>query len=144
MAALASTSELVSLDGFARLAALGSRRTFANGEQLMRQGEEAATLYLILSGEVTVVREHAALSMPVVLASLGPGEVVGEMGLLDGDRRSATVTAAEDTVTAEVGADDVARIVAEHPQIYGALVKVLARRLRKTDELTAEIASGGS
>lgn len=108
----------------------------------MRQGDEASCLHVILAGKVSVAREHAALSNPVILAFLGPGEVVGEMGLLDGEPRSATVIAIEDTVTVEVAADALAECVAEYPQVYAELARVLSRRLRSTDELAAEIVGG--
>ncbi len=140
--ALAHASGLLSLDGFARLAAAGERRTFTAGDELMRQGGEADTMYVILSGKVSVVREHPDLSSPIVLAFLGPGEIVGEMGLLDGEPRSATVEAVEDTVTMEVSKQALTQSVLRHPDLYGALVKVLSKRLRDTNDLAAMIASG--
>lgn len=137
---LAHASGLLSLDGFARLAALGERRVFGDGEELMRQGAEASSMFVILSGKVSVVREHPDLSSPIILAHLGPGEIVGEMGLLDGEPRSATVTAVEETVTMEVPGASLAQCVVRYPDLYGALVKVLSRRLRDTNELAAELA----
>ena len=101
-------------------------------------------MYVILSGKVSVVREHPDLSSPVVLAFLGPGDIVGEMGLLDGEPRSATVEAVEDTVTMEVSKDSLTRSVLAHPDLYGALVKVLSRRLRDTNDLAASLASGAT
>jgi CRP-like cAMP-binding protein len=138
---LAHASGLLSLDGFARLAAAGERRSFNAGDELMRQGDEASTMYVILSGKVSVVREHPDLSSPIVLAFLGPGEIVGEMGLLDGEARSATVEAVEDTITMEVTKEALTQSVLRHPDLYGALVKVLSRRLRDTNDLAASIAS---
>ena len=139
---LAHASGLLSLDGFARLAAAGERRTFNAGDELMRQGGDAESMYVILSGKVSVVREHPDLSSPIVLAVLGPGEIVGEMGLLDGEPRSATVDAVEDTITMEVSKEALTRSVLAHPDLYGALVKVLSKRLRDTNDLAASIASG--
>ena len=138
---LAHASGLLSLDGFARLAAAGERKTFNAGDELMRQGADASTMYVILSGKVSVVREHPDLSSPIVLAFLGPGEIVGEMGLLDGEPRSATVEAVEDTITMEVSKEALTQSVLRHPDLYGALVKVLSRRLRDTNDLAASIAS---
>lgn len=140
---LAHAAGLLTIDGFARLAAAGERRTYASGERLMKQGEAAASMWVILSGKVSVVREHKDLAVPIPLAMLGPGEVVGEMGLLDGDPRSATVTAVEPTITMEVPQTALSLMVAEHPDLYGALVKVLSKRLRDTNELVAESASTG-
>lgn len=141
---LAHSSGLLSLDGFARLTALGERRVFADGEELMRQSDKAESMFVILSGKVSVVREHPDLSAPIVLALLGPGEIVGEMGLLDGDPRSATVTAVEPTITMEVPGPALAQCVVRYPELYGSLVKVLSKRLRDANDLAAEIASGGA
>lgn len=139
---LAHASGLLTLDGFARLAALGVRREFAQGDDLMRQGAEADSLYVILAGRVSVVREHPQLSAPILLAELGPGEIVGEMGLLDGEPRSATVAALEDTITVEVPGPALAECVAKYPDLYASLVKLLSKRLRSTNELAAEIQAG--
>jgi CRP-like cAMP-binding protein len=142
--ALAHASGHLSVDGFARLAALGERRSFAAGERLMKQGTEAASMFVILAGKVSVVREHPDLATPIPLAFLGPGEVVGEMGLLDGDPRSATVTAVEETVTVEVPGEALAQCVSRYPDVYASLVKVLSKRLRDTNELVAETAKGAT
>ena len=141
---LAHASGLLTLDGFARLAGAGARRSYASGERLMKQGDKADSLFVILTGKVNVVREHPDLATPVHLATLGPGDVVGEMGLLDGDPRSATVAAADATIVMEVPQNALSLIVAEHPDVYGALVKVLSKRLRATNELVAQTASDGN
>ncbi len=125
--------------GLTRLAERGHPRAFPMGKLLMQQGEPADTLYIILSGLVRVERSHPDLLQSVVLAELGPGEVVGEMGLLDGKPRSATVTALADTETLEVSAADLAYIVLRHPEVSMALLQKISRRLRSTDELAAEM-----
>ena len=140
---LAHASGLLTIDGFARLAAAGERRVYAPGERLMKQGDAAASMWVILSGKVSVVREHPDLAAPIPLAVLGPGEVVGEMGLLDGDPRSATVNAIEATITMEVAQSALSLMVTEFPDLYAALVKVLSRRLRDTNDLVAQTASDG-
>lgn len=141
---LAQTAGALSLDGFARLAALGERRSFSKDVMLMKQGDPASTMFVILSGRVSVMREHRDLATPVLLANLGPGEIVGEMGLLDGEPRSATVTAIEDTIAVEVPGPALAECVAGYPDLYASLIKVLSRRLRSTDELVAQVAGGGT
>lgn len=138
--ALTHASGTLTLDGFARLAALGERRVFAEGEDLMRQGDVADSLFVILEGQVQVVREHPHLSTPITLAALGAGEVVGEMGLLDGEPRSATVTALEETVAMRVPEHALRSCIARHPDVYASLLKVLSKRLRSTNDLAAELA----
>ena len=72
---------------FGRLAALGRERAYADGEALMRQGEAGDAMYAILAGRARVERAHPDLPAPLVLAELGPGELVGELGALDGRPR---------------------------------------------------------
>src|SRR5262245_28699678 len=80
-------------EGLAMLVALGQPRSFPAGSVLMRQGDPSESLYVVVSGRVKVEREVGGGQPPLQLAELGPGEVVGEMGVLDREPRSATVTA---------------------------------------------------
>jgi CRP/FNR family transcriptional regulator len=105
----------------------------------MRQGEVSDAMFVILVGSVRVARAHPDLREPFVLATLGPGEVVGEMNALDGSQRSVTVTAVDDTVAVALDARTVARMILEQPDLYGGLVRVMSKRLRSTDELAAEM-----
>jgi CRP/FNR family transcriptional regulator len=77
---------------------------------------------------------------PLVLAELGVGDVVGEMGLLDSAPRTATVTALEETETLEIHATVMALVLMEYPQIAAALLRTLSRRLRSADELADDLA----
>ena len=130
----------IPLDGLTRLAERGHPRVFPTGSVLMRQGESAEVMYVLLSGKVRVERSHPDLVDPVFLADLGAGEVVGEMGLLDGQPRSATVTAIEDTETLELDGADLAYTVLRYPEVSMALMQTISRRLRSLDELTAHMA----
>ena len=126
-------------DGVARLADSGERRTFAEGKELMRQGEASTAMYVIVDGHVRVARMHPDFTEPLTLAIIGPGEVVGEMGVLDGEPRSATVIATDDVIAVELNGRVLGEIILQHPDIYGSLVRVLSRRLRSTDELAAHL-----
>ncbi len=77
-----------------------SIRSFAPGEDIVRQGEVAGTVYLIEEGRVEV--EVLAGPIDAVLATLGPGEHFGLMGVLDQAPRSATVRAVEPSIVAEI------------------------------------------
>ena len=87
----------IPLNGLASLAKQGRERLFHQGDILMREGEPSDLMYVIVQGRVGVDRGHPALLEPIRVAELGPGETAGEMGLLDGDPRSATVVALEET-----------------------------------------------
>jgi CRP/FNR family cyclic AMP-dependent transcriptional regulator len=79
---------------------IATLRAFASGEVLMREGADGEHCWLVASGSVTVTRESAAAP----IATLGPGALVGQLALLDRAPRSASVTAAEDTITLEIPA----------------------------------------
>lgn len=120
----------------------GQRVTFERDEDLVRQGEPSDALYLLLWGRVRITRTHRDLRQPLLLATLGPGEVVGEMGLLDDTTRSATVTAIDDVVIARrIGTREFAELIVRSPEIYGGLVRLMSARLRSTDELLTELAA---
>jgi CRP-like cAMP-binding protein len=125
--------------GLQMLAERGRPKQFAAGEVIMRQGDPSDALHVITRGRVRVDRDQAG-EAPLVLAELGPGDVIGEMGLLDGGPRSATVTASEDTETLEIHATVMAVVVMQYPQITTALLRTLSRRLRSADELADQLA----
>src|SRR5438045_190344 len=80
----------------------GKMRTFAVGDALMRQGEPSTSIHFILEGLVGVERQRRTDSERVVLAQLGSGEIVGEMGVMVDLPRSATVIATKPTSTLEL------------------------------------------
>ena len=131
------------LDGLTRLAEQSRPRRFPAGSQLLGQGDSGDSLFIILEGRVRVERSHPSLLRPVLLAELGPGEVVGEIGVLDGEPRTATVTALRDTETIELGAPALTQTILDHPEVGAALLRVLSRRLRTTDELLEYLLSKG-
>jgi CRP-like cAMP-binding protein len=127
-------------DALNALALKARRRRFPAGGLLMQQGEVSTGLHVILAGFVRVERGHPALKEPVELATLGAGEVVGEIGALDGEPRTATVVAIEDTETLELSTDQLADIIVRYPRTTRTLLKIVSRRLRSTDELLELIA----
>jgi PAS domain S-box-containing protein len=122
-------------DGLLALMERGRPRTYPAERALMRQGDPGDTMHVIVKGRVRVERSHPSLARPLLLAELGPGEIVGEMAILNADVRSATVTAVEDTETLEVGAVQVLEAVHQVPGLGSALLALLSGRLRTTDEL---------
>ncbi len=123
------------MEGLEYLATLGQWKTFESGDALMRQHEPSESLHIIVEGKVRVERADPLLSGPVILAELGPGEVVGEMGVLDSEPRSATVTAVDQTRTFELDTPGLTLVILRYPEVAVALLRVLSQRLRSTDEL---------
>ena len=130
-------------DGLTRLAEQGQKRIFPAGSVLMRQGEVSDGMHVVVRGRVQVERSHPDLTEPLVLAELGPGEVVGEMGVLDGEPRSATVIALEETETMELRSAQLAETVLRYPDASAALLRTISRRLRSTNELAEQLQRQG-
>jgi CRP-like cAMP-binding protein len=122
----------------------GRARTFHAGETLMRQGDISDAMHVILSGRVRVERAHSGEDAPILLAELGPNDVVGEIGVLDGGPRTATVTALEETRTLELHRTLLAVVLIQYPEIATDLLRKLSTRLRNTDEILDTLARDGA
>ncbi|HEX2173764.1 MAG TPA: cyclic nucleotide-binding domain-containing protein [Dehalococcoidia bacterium] len=128
-------------DVIAEIAEHGRLLRFPRGSGIVRQGDASESLYVILKGHARVERSHPQIIRPVLLASLGPGDVAGEMGILDNEPRSATVLAETDVEALEIPGVILGRLIVQRPDLGAALLKILSRRLRSTDDLLAKLAS---
>lgn len=126
----------VPLHHLRELARYARTETFAPGEVIVQMGDPGSTLYIVRTGRVSVVRDQAS-GGEVALATLGPGEFFGELSIFDGEKRSATVRAVEETSTVTLGRYDLVRVVSGNPQIGLSLLKSLSARLRATDDRLA-------
>jgi len=106
-----------------KLAKSALERRFGRGEEIISAGEEGHTFYLVASGRVSV-----RMSTGVELAQLSKGQYFGEMSLLTGEPRTATVVAMEDSVLLEFGRKCFAEHFANNPQLTESLSKLLAKR----------------
>lgn len=110
------------------------RRLFARGQTLVQVGGPGGSVFLIESGRVRISLPGSE-GREVTLAHLGPGDCFGEMSMLDGEPRSATVTAVEDTVVLEGTRDDFMRSLQASPRIAMSLLVMMSRRLRAANEI---------
>jgi len=117
----------------ARLIAAGMGLvTFPAGATLLREGAESASghMLLILDGEVSVDSESAGgPDAPLALSVLGPGEIIGEMALLDGAPRAVSCTAVSAVLAAGLSRRGLEDLMAAHPVVAAKLVVVLATRI---------------
>ncbi len=113
-------------------------RAHAPGETILREGEPGASLFLLSRGWVSGHVGGARLPEAVRLFSYGPGTVFGEMALLSGLARSASVQAETPTLTYELTREALARIAAQVPGIELTLTRNLALELASRVRIQTE------
>ena len=113
-------------------------KTFQDGEAIFREGETSEAAFLIVSGEVDVVKgfetNHAR-----TIATIGAGEYVGEMGLVDSKPRSATAVAKGATVVEPVTQAQFMELILQNPEEAIGLIRILFERLRSASDKLAEL-----
>jgi CRP-like cAMP-binding protein len=107
-----------------RIAALATIRRFHEQTEIIRAGEPGDAMYVVLDGSVTVHRRGLRR------VELGMGSVFGEMSLLDGGPRSASVYASEPVTCLRIARPRFAKLLRAEPGIAIALLEELAARLR--------------
>ncbi|MCB1520443.1 MAG: cyclic nucleotide-binding domain-containing protein [Hyphomicrobiaceae bacterium] len=106
----------------------------AAGETIFRAGEPGDSLMIVLKGSVDVVNTSGC-GRDVVLATMHAGSVVGEIAVLDGHARTASVVAREPVEVVAIYRHDLMPILADNTDALLALLEATCRRLRATNEL---------
>ncbi len=109
----------------AAIALLAVEERFADGEVLFREAEDGSTLYLLTEGELLVERKDQFVT------TLHPGDVVGEMAVLDSQPRSADVSARGDVTTLSIDRFDLLGLLERRPVLNRGFLQMLSSRLRK-------------
>ena len=104
------------------------RKQFDAGARIFSAGDASDLCYQIFSGSVNILLDVKGIDR--VVATLGPGEVFGEMGIIDDGPRSASAIAAADTVCIAYTADDIMHQIDSNPETMAAIMKTLIKRLR--------------
>lgn len=110
-----------------------SLRGYIEGETIVREGEPGSSLFLIVSGRVEVFTAGDD-GKQVYLAELGPGDFFGEISLLTGKPRTATIKAVDRVSAIELDKDSVDRIAARQPGVRSVLEQFYQRRAQETVE----------
>ncbi len=116
-----------------RIAQVAIPRSFPKGARVFHEGDESDACYVIRDGEVRVTREHSD-GRAIALATLGPGELFGELAMLDGGVRSASIEALTDVELLALSAADMRGLLERNGEITAKLVVALTKRLRETNE----------
>lgn len=111
-----------------------AERLYREGAIIVRQGEPGASLFLIAEGVLDVSVATEGRTEPVRLDRMVPGEVFGEMSLLTGQPRTASVVAATDAVVYEIHRDHLDPILHRRPEIAARLADLMAQRQRRNRE----------
>lgn len=112
---------------------IGLKRKYTKNSIVFLEEESGAILFIISTGKVKVVRTDDN-GKEVILSILGPGDFFGEMSLLDGLPRSATVVSLDESELFIIHRRDFLNLLESTPQVGTSLLRELTRRLRKADE----------
>ncbi len=114
-------------------------RDYPRGTTILRRGDPGTGMVVVLAGRVRV-GVTSEDGREVTLGILGPGDVLGEMALLDGEDRSADATALEDCSVLLLERGRFLRLLREQPDLSLRLLVVMTERLRRADAVIEDIA----
>jgi len=115
-----------------RMADLAEEVRFSAGDPIVQEGQPGGTFYVILEGEAKVTRKGRKLN------ELYPGDFFGEVSLLDGGPRPATVSAETPIVAIRLFRKEFAKLISADPEIALKIVAELASRIRRTHRSVTE------
>ncbi|HNC47991.1 MAG TPA: Npt1/Npt2 family nucleotide transporter [bacterium] len=105
------------------------------GEAVFHEGETGDSFYVVIKGKVLIHKGETRL------VEMGPGQCFGEMAILDNEKRSASVTALEDTLMFKLESEAFYDIIADRIEIAKGVIRMLTQRLRQ--QLAKVAAAGG-
>jgi CRP/FNR family transcriptional regulator, cyclic AMP receptor protein len=110
----------------------------ARGERLFDEGDDGDRLYVVLEGKIKLTRASAD-GRENLISLVGPGEMFGELSLFDPRPRTMSASAVTDVRLAALAHDDLRSWLTGHPDVAMHLLKALARRLRRTNEVMSDL-----
>jgi CRP/FNR family cyclic AMP-dependent transcriptional regulator len=113
------------------------KRSFRRGEVIFHKGDPGSSMYIILEGQVRIVLPSDN-GEEALLGVLDSGDFFGELSLIDGQPRSATIMTSEPTDTAVLHRDAFLKVIHSSPAIAIDMLRILAHRLRDTDEFVQD------
>jgi CRP/FNR family transcriptional regulator, cyclic AMP receptor protein len=119
------------------------RRVVTQSQPILRAGAAGEEVVLVLSGRVKLVA-YGAEKREVVLAIRGPGELIGEMAALGGQRRTASAVAVDDVEAGFLHADELRTFLRDYPDAALVLIRMLVRRLSEATRDRVDLATRDS
>jgi CRP/FNR family cyclic AMP-dependent transcriptional regulator len=116
-----------------------TRKSAPRSTTIMAGGDPTDSLYIVLSGRLKVMMSDSE-GKEVILAILGPGEIFGEMGLIDDEPRSATVISIEPCELLSISKRDFKKCLQENFEMTMAVMRGLVKRLREADRKIGSLA----
>ena len=113
-----------------------SASELAADEMLTAEGDPGDALYVIVTGEVEIVKRSRSAQVPI--ARLGPAEIVGEMAVLEETTRNASVRAVVPSRVIRIGRDVVLELVTTRPAAAMSMIRTVTGRLRSTEAMLRE------
>jgi CRP-like cAMP-binding protein len=120
----------LSVNELAAVASVTEEASFGEGELVFEEGERGNTLYLVIQGEVAVVKGYHS-DQAIELDRIAPGDYFGEMALFGDNRRSATIRVNQTARFLTLHKQELEEIVREYPQIALHVCRVLSIRIRR-------------
>ena len=115
------------------------RQTFVPGEVVFEKGDPGDALYVIIKGQVKIVLPSSD-GNEALIATMDDGDFFGELSLIDGQPRSATIIATQPTDTVILRRDGFKDFLKAHPEAAIDMLQALSSRLRQSDEFIADAA----
>ncbi|MEY9927226.1 CRP/FNR family cyclic AMP-dependent transcriptional regulator [Catenulispora sp. EB89] len=125
-------------DAAASLRASMNEIELARGDLLFHEGDPGDSLYVVLRGKIKLGRTSGD-GRENLVAVLGPGEMFGELSLFDPGPRSAGATALVDSTLLGLSSDELTPWLATRPDVARALLRAIARRLRRTNDSMSDL-----
>jgi CRP/FNR family cyclic AMP-dependent transcriptional regulator len=126
-------------DQLRMLTTVVSRKSAPRANTVMAGGDPTDSLYIILSGRVKIMMSDSD-GKEVILSILGPGEFVGEMGLIDDEPRSASVVTLEPCELLSIAKRDFKKCMGDNFEMAMTVMRSLVRRLREADRKIGSLA----
>jgi len=129
----------LSMEQLTRLASLARPQRHGKEHVIFNEGDAGTAWYMIVKGRVKISKSSPD-GKERTLVLLGPGDVFGELALIDGEPRSADAVVAEDSEFLVVSREEFLTFVMDQPQVAMSLLVVLSQRLRHTNLLVHDAA----